>query len=397
MGKDWKMVEKEENLLIDEELRDLVKTSRSIKEPIIKFYHRITGSSKTFLDYQIPAAKDNFKTWATSFRGGVILLTMCLVIFIPIIANDIVYFDLFMVAMIYSIYAASWDLLAGVTGQVSFGHSAFFGIGGYVFIFCLINPWIQIHWVLAIFIGAISTVLIGLIIAVPALRLKGPYLALGTMAFSLMLFNIFQFPELQAESIDVPKRLNIWRITTLGPMGEFIIILIFMIISVLIMLIVYNSKLGTIFQGIRDDENATEASGINTTKYKLISFMISAFFAGIAGVLYVFHLGNVSFHNFSNTLSFFPVIFAILGGVASISGAVMGAFTFALLTKLIGEIMDFISLIITLPTWLTTQIETISSFIFAIILLIMIRSVERGIMDPAIRHTKSLWDLLMGK
>jgi branched-chain amino acid transport system permease protein len=388
---------KYEGIIIDEELGEqVIKTRVQIREPLTKFYHRITSSTKNFIDYQIPAARDNLKTWTTSFRGGVILFSFLLVVFIPILLNENKYYGIFIVAMIYSIYAASWDLLAGVTGQVSFGHSAFFGIGGYGFVFCLI--FFQFNWILSLFLGAIITIIIGLVIAFPALRLKGPYLALGTMAFSLMLYNAFQFPEINAESIDVPKGLNIWRLTSLTPFGEFLIILIFMVISIIIMLIVYNSKLGTIFKGIRDDEYATEAAGINTTKYKLIAFIISAFFAGLAGALYSFHAGNVNFDFFSNARSFYPVIFVLLGGIATISGAVMGAYTFAILTEIISEMMRIINLAFPgLPTGFTTNIETFSVFIFAIILIIMIRAVERGIMEPAIRHTKSLWDLLMGK
>jgi len=389
------MVEKEEISIVEEKYEDFDIESRfKMKDQLSKFYHRISSSTKNFIDYKIPAAGDNLKTWFKSFRGGVILFSILLVIIIPILLNDGTYFDVFIVAMIYSIYAASWDLLAGVTGQVSFGHSAFFGIGSYAFAFFLM--FFQLHWIAAIIFASISTVVIGLIIAVPALRLKGPYLALGTMAFSLLLFYIFQFPELQAESIDLPLSFKIFRWS--NPLLVFIIVLIFMIISVIIMLIVYNSKMGTIFKGIRDDEYATEASGINTMKYKLYSFIISSFFAGIAGSLYAFHLSNVSFHNYSNVLSFYPVIFTLLGGIATISGAVMGAYTFAILTQAIGEVMGLLSQIFpSLPPAFTTQIETISIFIFAIILLLIIRFTERGVMEPAIRHTKSLWDILLGK
>lgn len=388
------MVEKEVSL-VDEELEDLVIESRvQIKEPLVKFFHQITSSSKKFINYQIPSSGNNLKTWIKSFRGKVISLSMLLVIIIPLLLDDGAYYGIFIAAMIYAIFAASWDLLAGVTGQVSFGHSAFFGIGSYAFAYFLIA--FQLHWLVAILFSAIITVVIGLIIAIPALRLKGPYLALGTMAFSLFLFYLFQFPELDAESIDLPLAFKIFRWTS--EVEIFLIVLVFMIISVVIILIVYNSKLGTIFKGIRDDETATEASGINTTKYKLYSFMISSFFAGIAGSLYAIHLTNVSFHNYSNLLSFYPVIFTILGGIGSISGAVMGAFTFAILTRVISEGMGFFSLIFpALPPAFTTQIETISVFIFAIILLLIIRFTERGVMEPVIRHTKSLWDILLGK
>lgn len=388
------MVEKEVSL-VDEELEDIVIKSRvQIKEPIVRFFHQITNSTKNIINYQIPSSGNNLKTWIKSFRGKLITLSMLLVIIIPLLLDDGAYYGIFIVAMIYSIFAASWDLLAGVTGQVSFGHSAFFGIGSYAFAFFLIA--FQLPWLVAILFAAIITVVIGLIIAIPALRLKGPYLALGTMAFSLFLYYLFQFPELEAESVDLPIAFKIFRWTS--PMEIFLIVLVFMIICVVIMLIIYNSKLGTIFKGIRDDETATEASGINTTKYKLYSFIISSFFAGIAGSLYALHLTNVSFHNFSNLLSFYPVIFTLLGGIATISGAVMGAFTFALLTRAISEIMNIFSQIFPgLPPAFTTQIETISVFIFSIILLLIIRFTERGIMEPVIRQTKSLWDILLGK
>ncbi len=388
------MVEKEVSL-VDEELEDIVIKSRvQIKEPIVRFFHQLTNSTKNFINYQIPSSGNNLKTWIKSFRGKVISLSMLLVIIIPLLLDDGAYYSIFIAAMIYAIFAASWDLLAGVTGQVSFGHSAFFGIGSYAFAYFLIA--FQLHWLVAILFSAIITVVIGLIIAIPSLRLKGPYLALGTMAFSLFLFYLFQFPELDAESIDLPLAFKIFRWT--NPMQIFIIVLVFMIISIVIILIVYNSKLGTIFKGIRDDETATEASGINTKKYKLYSFMISSFFAGIAGSLYAIHLTNVSFHNYSNLLSFYPVIFTLLGGIGSISGAVMGAFTFAILTRVISEGMGFFSLIFPgLPPAFTTQIETISVFIFAIILMLIIRFTERGVMEPVIRHTKSLWDILLGK
>ena len=388
------MVEKEVSL-VDEELEDIVIKSRvQIKEPLVKFFHQITSNTKKLINYQIPSSGNNLKTWIKSFRGKVISLSMLLVIIIPLLLDDGAYYGIFIVAMIYAIFAASWDLLAGVTGQVSFGHSAFFGIGSYAFAYFLIA--FQFHWLVAILFSAIITVVIGLIIAIPALRLKGPYLALGTMAFSLFLFYLFQFPELDAESIDLPLAFKIFRWTS--EVEIFIIVLVFMIISIVIILIVYNSKLGTIFKGIRDDETATEASGINTTKYKLYSFMISSFFAGIAGSLYAIHLTNVSFHNYSNLLSFYPVIFTILGGIGSISGAVMGAFTFAILTRVISEGMGLFSLIFpALPPAFTTQIETISVFIFAIILILIIRFTERGVMEPVIRHTKSLWDIMLGK
>ena len=88
----------EEGITIDEEIEKQIRKSRfQIKEPVTQFYHRITSSTKNFIDYQIPAARDNLKTWATSFRGGVILLCFVLVSLLPILLNDDTYFGIFIV------------------------------------------------------------------------------------------------------------------------------------------------------------------------------------------------------------------------------------------------------------------------------------------------------------
>jgi len=365
-----------------------VKTRYPIGDPIKHFFNRIIVGSKRFVDIKIPAAGSNLKSWATSFRGGFIITFLIILIIITPLMNDPVYYNTFIIAMIFSILAASWDILAGVTGQVSFGHSAFFGIGGYIFAL-FINAF-GADWLTSIFMSAIFTVLIGLIIAIPSLRLKGPYLALGTLAFSLALYYIFQFPELHVENVYLPLSLKIFWFS--NPMREFFIVLIFMIISVVIMLIIFNSRLGTVFKGIRDNEYATEASGINTVKYKLISFMISSFFAGLAGSLYALHYGTATFLMFENKLSFYPVVFTILGGIASISGSVMGAFTFVFLVRIISE---FFSLLF--PIELMTYIDTFAIVAFAIILVLIIRFSQHGIFEPIIKNAKKLWDILLGK
>lgn len=366
-----------------------VKTRYPIGDPIKHFFNRIIMGSKRFVDIQIPAAGSNLKSWATSFRGGFIITFLIMLIFLPLLINDKVYYDTFIIAMIFTILAASWDILAGVTGQVSFGHSAFFGIGGYLLAF-FINA-LGADWLTSIIMSAIFTVLIGLIIAIPSLRLKGPYLALGTLAFSLALYYIFQFPELHVENVYLP--LNVKLFWSLGnPVREFFIVLIFMIISIVIILIIFNSRVGTVFKGIRDNEYATEASGINTVKYKLLSFMISSFFAGLAGSLYALHNGAATFLLFDNKFSFYPVVFTILGGIATISGSVMGAFAFVFLVRIIGEVFSLV-----FPLEFMTYIDTFAIVAFAIILVIIIRFSQHGILEPIIKNTKKFWDILLGK
>ena len=375
-------------------------TRRPIKEPFNILYHRTIIRTKTFLKTQIPAAKNNLKAWITSFRGGLILTCLILVTIVPILLNQRVYYNAFITAMIFSIFAASWDLLCGVTGQVSFGHAAFFGIGGYS---CgaLITS-LGFHWFPAIIFGGIFAVLFGLIIAIPCLRLKGPYLALGTLAFSLLIYELFSMNALEHIFWGEQGIIHIYPFLMIPSIQRFLIILIFMIVCIISMLAIFNSRLGTIFQAIRDDEIATEAAGIYTTKYKLIAFMISAFFAGIAGALYVLYFGNALPFIFLPTQSFYPVIMTLLGGIAMISGSVLGAYMFWVVTIIIEDLLttlkvdEFLSLLF--PNIQFSDIfAIISVLIFSIIMLLVTRFTKRGLLEPAIEKTKTLWDLIVGK
>lgn len=385
------MVEKEEKLIekaIDYEIES-VKTKRPIGVPIKNFAHRIAKKSKLFVKYQIPASQSNFKSWVTSFRGGIILTCLILVSFIPLILDDALYFRIFMLAMIYAIYAASWDLLSGVTGQVSFGHAAFWGIGAYA---C--GAWVYFHnlnWFWAVILGGIYAVVFGLLIAIPCLRFKGPYFALGTLTFSLLLnllFNMNSLKPIFYGDSGIPPILDFLLIDI---RLRFIFVLLIMIGSVVIMLAVYNSRLGTIFQAIRDDEKSTEASGINVTKYKIFAFMISSFFAGIAGSIYILDQTKVDPSIFSLNYSFYPVIMACVGGIALISGSVFGAYFFIILIQILEEVISTF-----LPAF-SDLFTNISVFLFAIILLLVVRFTERGLMTPALEQSKDLWDLVIGR
>ena len=388
------MVEKEEKRKrITNKTEELVvKTRYPVGESFSKFFLKFRKKSELLFRIQIPSSKDNFKSWVKSFRGGLILICLILVTFVPFIINKGDWFHTFILAMIYSIFAASWDLLSGVTGQVSFGHAAFFGIGGYAC--AAFVRFIQLNIFLAILLGGIFAVLIGLIISVPSLRLKGPYLALGTLAFSLFLWILFGMDTLEDlfRGTDGIKLSFYNPLLLLGLEYEFIMVLVIMIICIVIMLAVYNSKLGTVFKAIRDDEISTEASGINVLKYKLIAFMISAFFAGIAGSLYILHNNKADPFIFMPTKSFYPVIMTCLGGIAMISGSVFGAYFFAISTIVLEGLFSAI-----LPSELLLIFTNISVFIFATIILLVVRFTERGLMEPTIERTRSLYDLLLGK
>jgi branched-chain amino acid transport system permease protein len=292
--------------------------------------------------------------------------------------------------MIYSIFAASWDLLTGISGQISFGHSIFFGIAGYLCAYFMKFQGFPIWF--SIVIGAVGAVFFGALIGIPCLRLKGPYLALGTLAFSLILLKIFLLGSLShiffgSEGI---SGLNVGVFN--DPLPQYFIVFVTMIVVFIIIIQISKSKLGTLFKSIRDDETGAEASGINTTKYKVYAFMISAFFAGIAGAFMVLYNTAVNpTGNFGVVISFFAILMASLGGLATIRGAALGAFFFVFLEYALISIgvIQIGSFSFDVGMW--------KFAIFATILIIVVRFSERGILLPILERLKDLWDLMIGR
>ncbi len=325
---------------------------------------------------QIPNSIKEAKIWGKSFRGGLILTCFAFVVALPLAVQNNYLFTIFINAMVFSIYAASWDLLAGITGQVSFGHAVFLGIGGYAC--AAFTKLLGVHWFVSILMGAIFAVIAGLIIGIPSLRLKGPYLALGSLSFGLVIFDLFNMGSLAPY---LGGTGGISQIPNFAPdkSVQYIIVIVFMVVSIVSMLAITNSKLGTIFKGIRDDEIAVEAIGINKTKYKIIAFMISGFFAGIAGSLFTLVNRAVNPAYFSSIYSFYAIVMAAIGGIGTISGSVFGAFFYVL----VSEMLRFAD------EW--------ALLVFAIILILVVRFAEFGMMKPVIKRFKEFIDVLLGK
>ncbi len=326
---------------------------------------------------------DYFKSWVKTFTGGLTVLSLLILTVIPFLSTEASFTHYFLphftLAMIFAILAASWDLLTGISGQISFGHAIFFGIAGYICAYFIEYQGLPI-W-LSILVGTVGAVLFSLIIGVPALRLKGPYLALGTLAFSLILLKLFLLGSLSdiffgSEGISgLPKMAE-------SPIITYFIVFITMVITFLAIIHISKSKLGTIFKAIRDDETGADASGINTTKYKIIAFMISGVFAGIAGAYYALYNTAVNpTGNFGVTISFFAILMASLGGLATITGSAVGAFFFIFLEYILIEI----------------GAEVYVQLIFALLLILTVRFAERGILKPILENLKDLWDVLLGK
>jgi branched-chain amino acid transport system permease protein len=265
----------------------------------------------------------------TVFKAEVLVLPSRVVVFLfflvllllPVVTQDPYLLRILILASIFAILAASWDLLSGFTGQLNFGHALFFGVGAYSS--ALLNLHVHIPPWGSIPSGALAAVLAGLIIGIPCLRLKGTYLALTTLAFPIILMGVvFAIPNITGGELGVSglDRLSGSRLT------DYYVTVVLMLGLCTIMWKITDSNTGIIFHAIREDEVAVRTAGINTTRYKLLAFSLSGFFAGISGGLYAHFMRIAGPSTLEVSMSFTVVIWAIFGGIVTIYGPVGAVF-----------------------------------------------------------------------
>lgn len=249
----------------------------------------------------------------------------------------------------YSIMAVSLNLVVGILGDLSLGHAGFMCVGAYVSAFFSVTfeDVIQPDWfrfLLALILGGICAGLAGLLIGIPVLRLKGDYLAIVTLAFGEIIKNVVNILYVGVDenglhiSMQNTGALNLsenGRVIMKGALGitgtprdsTFLIGFIMLLITVFVSLNLIHSRTGRAVMSIRDNRIAAESIGINVTKYKLIVFSLSAFFAGIAGVLYAHNLTSLTAttKNFGYNMSITILVFVVLGGIGSTRGSIIAA------------------------------------------------------------------------
>ena len=287
------------------------------------------------------------------FRGDVVaipgrliaLIFFVLLFLIPVFIHQPYVLRMLIFANMFVIFAVSWDFISGYTGQMNFGHALFFGVAAYATAMLNRGAPLGPHWPIWVTIplGALAAVVAGVIMCLPALRLRGPYLALVTLAFPLILLGVifantqFTGGELGISGID---RISDSRTT------DYYISVVVMIVSVFIMWKLTDAqsglvRTGIIMHAIREDEIAARASGINTIRYKLFAFAVGGFFAGIAGAMYAHFMRIAGPSSLDLTLSFQAIIWTVFGGIVSIYGAVVGVYILYPLTESLRFISEY--------------------------------------------------------
>jgi len=331
------------------------------------------------------------------------------------------YYDILIGIGINVILAAGLNLVNGYTGQFSLGHAGFMAVGAYLgsalslvikfpyatlpdwsgnvmwwipkallLIFVILsNALIAIHnglatytqllpgwgqFLMALLYGGIGAAIAGWLVGVPSLRLKGDYLAIVTLGFNEIIKGVIQ----NAEPVGAQRGLGGMIMHT-----NFFWTFAFAALTVYVVLSLVNSTYGRGFLAVRDDEIAAEAMGINTTKYKVLAFVLGAFFAGIAGGLYAHFKQFITPEGFNFMKSVDVVVMVILGGMGSTVGVCVAA---ALLT-ILPEVLRYVSKIEVLPVWLQHVAEN-RMILYSLLLIILMLTRPQGLFGMSVLKKK---------
>ena len=300
----------------------------------------------------------------------------------------------------YVVMAVSLNLTVGVLGELSLGHAGFMSMGAFTGTAAAMAlqdsiSSVPLRLAVAMVIGAVFAAIAGVLIGIPVLRLNGDYLAIVTLAFGEIIKSIFNnfylgvdadglHASLLSDTTDLGES---GKLIIAGPMGigsitkisSFTAGFILVIVTLIVVFNLANSRAGRAIMAIRDNRIAAESVGINIAKYKLIAIVTSAFFAGIAGALYSHNLSTLkaTTNNFGYNMSIMILVFVVLGGMGSIRGSMIAAVVLYCLPECLRSMKDFRMLI------------------YAIVLIgMMLMSSNEKIMNAKTRLTESVRGLL---
>lgn len=293
------------------------------------------------------------------------------------------YYDILLGIGINVILAVGLNLVNGYTGQFSLGHAGFMAVGAYA------SSWLTLSYgyaagtgalstttmfVLALLAGGLGAAIAGFAVGVPSLRLKGDYLAIVTLGFNEIIKGVIQ----NAEPLGAQRGLGgmvqhtsfFWTFASAA-------------VTVYVVVTLVNSTYGRGFLAVRDDEIAAEAVGINTTRYKVLAFVLGAFFAGIAGGLYAHFKQFIHPEGFNFLRSIDIVVMVILGGMGSTIGVCLAA---ALLT-ILPELLRYVARIEALPDWLQRVAEN-RMILYSLLLIVLMLTRPQGLFGARQAVTK---------
>ena len=286
----------------------------------------------------------------------------------------------------YMVMAVSLNLVVGISGELSLGHAGFMSVGAFSGVASAILmqnliPFAPVRLALAMIIAAIFAAIAGFLIGIPVLRLKGDYLAIVTLAFGEIIKSLLNNFYLGVDSggihfsmlSDTTRLLPGGKLIIRGPMGisgiqkisTFPAGFILVMIALMVVFNLVNSRSGRAFMAIRDDRIAAESIGLDITKYKMMAFVTSAALAGAAGALFAMNYSTIVANKFDFNTSILILVFVVLGGQGNMLGSIIAAAALTILPEKLREFSDYRMLlyaIILIITMLGTNNSEIRSF-----------------------------------
>jgi branched-chain amino acid transport system permease protein len=267
--------------------------------------------------------------------GGPVVLVIFLLL--PVLGAGPYLMHLMILSLIYGVLVCSWNLLFGLMGVFSFGHQAFFGIGAYITGLAAMKigvpPW------LCFLLGGAGAALISLVISWPTFRLKGPYLAIVTLAFAEVLRIICSnWVELTRGQLGMsvsPIFLGTTRYE------YYYLILAIFVATWVILSKLMQSSWGLAVYAIRESQDAAESLGVNVVKLKRLAFVLTSFMAGIAGAFYAYYIGILTPDILGSGVIFTILVMGLFGGIGTLHGPIIGALALTFLAEYLRGIGDY--------------------------------------------------------
>ncbi len=334
-------------------------------------FHRESGVFKTSYAadmalYPLPIAR-----WTVA--AGLVLFAVAA----PLSLHEY-YLSIINLVLIAVVGALGLNILVGYTGQISIGHAAFMSVGAYTAANLAVKAYLP-FWI-TLPAGGLMAALIGAIVGIPSLRIKGLYLAIATLAGQLIIeWTINHVPWISGgaqASIQVPRpSLFGYDLRTQGQLYFFL--LFFTVVAIVATLNLVRSRIGRAFVAVRDQDIAAEIIGIDIFRYKLLAFAISSFYAGVCGVLYTYYLGIANYEQFQIGVSIDYLAMIIIGGLGSVLGSILGATFVTFLPIVIRWTMESFGGLFFSPSELPGTISSLRLVVFGgLIILFLVMEPE---------------------
>ncbi|MBU2867551.1 branched-chain amino acid ABC transporter permease [Pacificibacter marinus] len=278
---------------------------------------------------------------------GLIILVFALVPAILVGFDKGYYYQIATIAAIFMLLAASLHLVTGVAGLLHLGHAALYGVGAYVA--AILGAEYGIGFTIGVPLAGLSAAAIAFLVALPTMRLMSIYFAVATLGIGQMLFLIFQnWVGLTKgpNGVMLFSGLNLFGFEIDTDLGIYYVVASIVALSILVLNRLSHSYYGNALRSLREDDQCASAMGINVTVMKIQAFVISSFFAGIAGALWAYTTGYISPNDFQFSQSILILTMVVVGGLGSLPGALIGALLLIILPEMLRSVGDIRNIIV---------------------------------------------------